>query len=287
MQKATKVKVGELYLNAVQHGEGPITVLFVHGNLGCVDWMDLVWPLLDDRFRVIAVEWRGCGESDKPLPLPDYSNYSMETHAQDMLGALDALGIDFCHLANHSTGGIICSHMQLLAPERFGKVLSLDPVTPASMEMGPPLLEVFRQMKASPDMARAVMAGATPTLFNRESLIPGYAPTFRDRTRPAQRDVFDRIVARLAVLSDGIWFGTPINLTKEHDTHPFAGQLDKLSHEQLVLWGAEDVWISLEAVQAMTKELPNCRLVVEPDVGHSMNVEDPARYANHFNTFLG
>jgi non-heme chloroperoxidase len=51
-------------------------------------------PLLPANIRVIAAEWRGCGESDKPDPTPDYSNYTMETHARDHLALLDALGIE-------------------------------------------------------------------------------------------------------------------------------------------------------------------------------------------------
>ncbi|XIA67758.1 alpha/beta fold hydrolase [Bradyrhizobium sp. TZ2] len=55
--------------------------------------------------RVIGIDWRGCGESYRPPPAADFSNYSMRQHALDMLAALDELQIPFCHLATHSTGG--------------------------------------------------------------------------------------------------------------------------------------------------------------------------------------
>ena len=88
-----RVKVGNLHINYTEHGAGNNVVLAVHGNLGCADWLDLVLPLLPQTIHVIAAEWRGCGDSDKPEPTQDYSNYSMETHARDMLGLVDALGI--------------------------------------------------------------------------------------------------------------------------------------------------------------------------------------------------
>src|SRR5262245_39045049 len=113
-----RVNVGALALNYVEHGGGDTVVLAVHGNLGCADWLGLVLPLLPQSLRVIAAEWRGCGESDKPEPAVDFSNYSMRTHAADMLGLLDALGIRKCHLYGHSTGGIICSHMLANQPHR-------------------------------------------------------------------------------------------------------------------------------------------------------------------------
>ena len=60
---------------------------------------DLVGLLVADHFRIIAVDWRGCGTSDKPVPLFDYSNYTIRQHALDMLAAIRGLGIDHCHLA--------------------------------------------------------------------------------------------------------------------------------------------------------------------------------------------
>ena len=132
-----RVRAGDLSINYVEHGSGDNVVLAVHGNLGCADWLALVLPQLPPIVRVIAAEWRGCGDSDKPEPTSDYSNYSMATHAQDMLNLLDALGIRKCHLYGHSTGGIICSHMLVKQPGRFGKVLMLDPVTPLGLELAP------------------------------------------------------------------------------------------------------------------------------------------------------
>ena len=145
-----KLRAGDLSINYVEHGSGDNVVLAVHGNLGCADWLGLVLPQLPSDVRVIAAEWRGCGDSDKPQPASDYSNYSMATHAQDMLNLLDALGIHRCHLYGHSTGGIICSYMLVKQPERFGKVLMLDPVTPLGLELAPGQIDVLTQMKNDP-----------------------------------------------------------------------------------------------------------------------------------------
>jgi non-heme chloroperoxidase len=71
------VNVGGIRLSYVEWGSGNETVVFIHGNLACGRWFDLVGPLVADSFRVIAVDWRGCGASDKPVPLSDYSNYTV------------------------------------------------------------------------------------------------------------------------------------------------------------------------------------------------------------------
>jgi pimeloyl-ACP methyl ester carboxylesterase len=219
-----RVRAGELAINYVEHGSGDNVVLAVHGNLGCADWLALVLPQLPPDVRVIAAEWRGCGESDKPLPAVDFSNYSMATHAQDMLNLLDALGIQRCHLYGHSTGGIICSYMLVKQPERFGKVLMLDPVTPLGLELAAGQIDVLTQMKNDPATCFAGMASAAPTLFRAETLAPGQQPQFALTASAAQRQLFERIIERTTVLSDGIWFGTPQNLAKEWTSGALAAQ---------------------------------------------------------------
>src|SRR6185437_540598 len=126
----------------------------------CKEWIEYAVPLFPSGVRVIGIDWRGCGESERPKATTDYTNYSMQQHAQDMLAALDELDISFCHLATHSTGGIIAARMLLTQPNRFGRVLALDPVTPLGMSFDEEQINLFRAMMASRDVTRAVMATA-------------------------------------------------------------------------------------------------------------------------------
>ena len=277
-----RVRAGDLSINYVEHGSGDNVVLAVHGNLGCADWLALVLPQLPPNVRVIAAEWRGCGESDKPQPAIDFSNYSMATHAQDMLNLLDALGIHWCHLYGHSTGGIICSHMLVKQPGRFGRVLMLDPVTPLGLELAPGQIDVLTQMKNDPATCFAGMASAAPTLFRTDSLAPGQQPQFALTATESQRRLFERIIERTTVLSDGIWFGTPQNLAKEWTSKALAAQIPAMTHEHLVLCGKLDYWVPREHFDEMARRLPKCVLEVFPYVGHSMNLEVPELFARIF-----
>jgi non-heme chloroperoxidase len=281
-----RVKTGELAINYLEQGAGDNVVLAVHGNLGCADWLDLVLPLLPQNIRLIVAEWRGCGESDKPEPAKDYANYSMDTHARDMLGLLDDLGIGKCHLYGHSTGGIICSHMLAMQPKRFGQVLMLDPVTPLGLDMAPGQIGVLTQMKTDPDVAFAGLASAAPTLFRPETMVAGQQPQFADTAAEAQRELFKRLIERTRVLSDGIWFGTPHNLALEWESKVLAAKMPIMTHEHLILYGKLDYWIPREHVDEMAKKLPNARLEIFPYVGHSMNLEVPLLFARIFSDFF-
>lgn len=280
------VQAGDIKLHYVEHGAGDRVVVFLHGNLGCTEWMDLVFPRLPADLHVFAFDWRGCGDSDKPVPTEGYANYAMPVHARDLLNALDALGIDKCDLANHSTGGIICSHAQLMAPERFGRVLSLDPVAPVSIPFDDQGLGLFAAMKADPNVAFAVLATAAPTLFTPESLAPGQMPSFRDSARPEQRRLYQHLVDRTRDLSDGIWQGTPVQLTREHESGELRRRQAELHHPQLILWGEQDFWIPRAHMEEMARELPRCQLKTLPHVGHAMNLEDPEGYARIFTEFF-
>src|SRR6185295_1447037 len=199
-----RLRAGEVQLGWREWGKGDVTVVFIHGNLASKDWIELAAPLFPSGLRVIGIDWRGCGDSDRPAPLPDYSNYSMEQHALDMLAALDALDIPFCHLATHSTGGIIAARMLLMQPQRFGRVLALDPVTPLGMSFNAEQIALFRAMMASKQVTRAVMATAAASLFVPESLAPNMVPKFRDGLGDAQA-LFERILEQTFGVSEGIW----------------------------------------------------------------------------------
>jgi len=61
-----QVRAGEVYLGWCAWGEGDVTVVFLHGNLACKEWIEFAVPLLPSGIRVIGIDWRCCGESDRP-----------------------------------------------------------------------------------------------------------------------------------------------------------------------------------------------------------------------------
>jgi non-heme chloroperoxidase len=282
----SKVQAGEVQLGWREWGQGDVTVVFIHGNLASKDWIELAASLFPSGLRVVGIDWRGCGDSDRPKPALDYANYSMQQHADDMLAALDTLDIRYCHLATHSTGGIIAARMLLMQPQRFGRVFALDPVTPLGMAFNADQIELFRAMMASKELTRTVMATAASSLFVPESMAPNAIPRFRAGLGEIQT-LFDRIIEQTFGVSEGIWIGTPVNLTREKESRELERRMSEIRHPHLVLWGEWDGWIPPADLRAMAEAMPDCRLVIVPGVGHSMNVEQPALYAGYFGAWFG
>jgi non-heme chloroperoxidase len=281
-----RVKAGDVYLGWRSWGEGETIVVFIHGNLACKEWIELAAPLFPSDVRVIGIDWRGCGESDRPPAAPDFANYSMRQHALDMLAALDALEIPYCHLATHSTGGIIAARMLLMQPKRFGRVFALDPVTPLGMSFNADQIDLFRSMMHSRDVTRSVMATAAATLFVPDSLIPGAVPRFREGLGEL-RIFYERILQQTFGVAEGVWLGTPFNLNLERESGELERQMPNITHPHLVLWGEKDGWIPQEDLRTMAAVMRDCRLVVVPGVGHSMNLERPPLYAGYFGAWFG
>jgi non-heme chloroperoxidase len=203
-----------------------------------------------------------------------------------MLAALDELRIPFCHLATHSTGGIIAARMLLKQPERFGKVFALDPVTPLGLSFNADQIGLFRAMMASRQVTRAVMATAASSLFVPESLAPDVMPVFREGLHEIQT-FYERILEETFSVAEGIWLGTPFNLNLERESGELARHMPEIKHPHLVLWGEKDGWIAPADLRTMAAAMSNCRLVTVPGIGHSMNLELPALYAGYFGGWFG
>lgn len=89
----------------VNGDSGPV-VVFVGGLGGITDAFADITPMLQERYRCVAVDNRGYGRSDKPLPK---LMYGMERHARDLRAVLEAAGLagEKPILVGHSMGGNI------------------------------------------------------------------------------------------------------------------------------------------------------------------------------------
>jgi len=77
---------------------------------------------LSDRYRVIALDLRGHGESDKP----DFG-YKISRLAKDVRDTIEALELDEVNILGHSMGSsVIWNYYDLYGPDRLAKLLLID-----------------------------------------------------------------------------------------------------------------------------------------------------------------
>ncbi|MGD9868150.1 MAG: alpha/beta fold hydrolase [Hyphomicrobiales bacterium] len=96
----------------VECGKGPAVVL-LHGIPESWRCWHKQMPVLASQFRVIAIDMKGYGQSDK-----SEGDYAASTVARETLRLLDHIGIDSFHLAGHDWGVMVGDNICGQAPDR-------------------------------------------------------------------------------------------------------------------------------------------------------------------------
>lgn len=114
------LKINGINLNVHIEGQG-YPLILIHGNGG--DWtqLDNLISRLAKKFKTIALDCRGHGESDKP------DHYTLQDHIQDVLGIMDYYGIQTTYLYGVSMGSYIAQGVAIAAPERIDKLILIVP----------------------------------------------------------------------------------------------------------------------------------------------------------------
>jgi pimeloyl-ACP methyl ester carboxylesterase len=116
-------------LHYVRRGGGDPVVL-LHGWPGFwYDWRHVIVPLAEEA-DVLAIDFRGFGDSDKPEGDPR-GLYTQDHLASDVLALLDHVGIRRFVVAGHDTGAVIAQVLVRRTPERVSALVLFNPPHPA------------------------------------------------------------------------------------------------------------------------------------------------------------
>jgi pimeloyl-ACP methyl ester carboxylesterase len=127
------VNANGLRLHAVIGGEGP-PLLLLHGWPQAWYQWRLVMPTLARDFRIIAVDQRGIGLSDKPQ-----SGYDSGTQAVDLVALMDTLGHKQFAMVGFDTGMPIAYALATDHPDRLQRLVVGEAII-AGITASPPLL---------------------------------------------------------------------------------------------------------------------------------------------------
>ena len=101
-------------------GTGP-AIVCIHGlTANHVCWLSMV-DFLAPKYRLIAYDLRGRGDSDKPA-----AGYSLDQHCRDLGALLDHFGLKKAVLMGHSLGAHIALKFAVARPQRVSKLVLVD-----------------------------------------------------------------------------------------------------------------------------------------------------------------
>jgi pimeloyl-ACP methyl ester carboxylesterase len=116
------VATNGIRLHYLDHGgDGPPVLMLPGLTANAHSFDGLVAGGLAGALRVIALDLRGRGMSDKPD-----TGYAQSDHAADVLGVMDALGFDTVRLVGHSFGGLLTYFLCAHYGERIAAAAAID-----------------------------------------------------------------------------------------------------------------------------------------------------------------
>jgi len=119
-RESYNVKVRDLNVSYYDEGDGPV-LLLIHGFTGGkLDFHDqMSW--FTDRFRVVAPDNRGHGETSNPG-----EGYEIDNMVADLHGFIEALNLSDVHLLGHSLGGMIAMRYAIAHPDELASLILMD-----------------------------------------------------------------------------------------------------------------------------------------------------------------
>lgn len=241
-------------------------ILFIHGLGGSrQSWYAQMHSDLSDDFRLVALDGRGHGRSDKPKDA-----YEPELWADDIKAVIDALALEEPVLVGSSGGGIfICFYLSEYGEDGIAGlnlVSAITKFTEAAMELfGDDFIELApafssddaeEYIGALDEFIRLLPYGELPPrehyfLLGHMALVPPYV--------------------RSAMTAG----------TVTHDD-----LLPQIESPVLITHGEEDSIVLTAAAEEHAEAFPNARTSFYPNVGHLVPTENTDRFNRELREFV-
>ncbi|MFL6119496.1 alpha/beta fold hydrolase [Actinophytocola sp.] len=243
---------GELHVYEDGPRDAP-ALLLIHGTAASGRSWDPLVPLLTGSHRVIRIDLLGCGRSARP----DGASYAVADQARRVGVAMDRLGVGHAVVAGHSSGGVIVTALAELRPELVGAAVLIN--------TGPDM-----DAYVAKDVPRRATAWAELSDDEiRQAMSDGFRPGFE-----IPRDYVDQF----RDIDFAVFGATSVAVRAYLDERSLPARLAVLGKPWLVLFGEEDRRWTVSSAGGY-RVVPGALVELLGGVGHSPNLEDPARTA--------
>ncbi|MDX2168808.1 MAG: alpha/beta hydrolase [Deltaproteobacteria bacterium] len=260
---------GDLRLHYLDWGPpGRPPVVLLHGGSAHAHWWDFTLPYLADRYRCIALDLRGHGDSGRPAD----GDYSLAAHAADALALFDALDLHRPALIGHSFGGFVAMVLAGQAPDRLAALALVDSRARIGVRSAR-LLEALRKLPH-------------PRWATREEAIT------RFRLLPADTTAAPEVLAQVA--EHGLALDTNGTWSLKFDRRALAGagaqdlapHLTALRCPVLAVRAASSAIVGPEAMAEYRTAVPHVELAEIADAHHHVMLDQPQALARVLGDFL-
>jgi len=257
------------YLSA---GSGPALML-VHGLLGYSFSWRFTIPALAQHAAVYAIDMLGTGFSDRPPGL----DCSLKASAERLLMFTDKTGLARCDLLGTSHGGAVATMAAALAPDRFRRLILVDPVNPWSAHGK--WLSVF--------LSHPLVAPLFLSLAPRVRILDEFylRRVFGDPRRipPDSLEGYRKPMR----IPGAYEYGLAVLRSWNRDLRELESMLPRIAHlPTLLIWGSLDTAVNPASAAPLQQRFKNCRLVMIEGAGHLPYEEAPEEFNRAVTEFL-
>jgi pimeloyl-ACP methyl ester carboxylesterase len=229
----------------VDQGQGA-PVVCLHGvPTSSFLYRKVVRELAQRNFRAIAFDFPGLGLASRPVDL----DYSWSGLARWTASAIDALGIDRCHLVVHDIGGPIGFEWAIAHPERVLSITALDTVVNVGDFHQPWPMRPFAQPGLGELWLAGMVGPAWRWLFRREGIVD------RGAVSGAEIDAYLTLLKR----EDGgrafLKIMRGFELTQAKQNFYYQGLAARPPYPTQVIWGQGDRMLGTARREAVEKAL--------------------------------
>jgi pimeloyl-ACP methyl ester carboxylesterase len=273
---------GRLRFDSVSTESGRISVLSagsgdpvvcIHGLGGTKASFLPTVAALAGRYRVIALDLPGFGESDKPIA----AAYDAPYFAGTVFALLDSLGIERAHLIGNSMGGRVAIEAGLLDPGRVDRLVLLSPALAWLRDRR------WKWLLQLP-LPKLGLVQPTPRPVV-EAIVRRLVPGGGDGWAAAGVDEFMRSYLTPRGRAAFYAAATHIYLDEPYGEQGLWTRLRELSPETMFVWGRKDALVPIAFMKHVEQALPAARHV-ELDCGHVPQVEQPRETHAAIHDFL-
>jgi len=259
----------KLYYEEVGSG---IPIVFVHEFAGDLRSYETQLRYFGQRYRSIAYNARGYPPSDVPN---DAERYSQDRARDDIRAVLDALKIDKAHIVGLSMGGFAALHFGFTYPDRARSLVIAGcgyGATPDKRSQFAEEAEAAAKNFEQKGMAKAAEGYALgPTRVQFQNKDPRGWREFADQLEQNSTEGAARTMRGVQKRRPSLF--------------DLVDKMKTISVPTLIMTGDED-WPCLEPALLMKRTIPTAALVVMPNAGHTINLEDPAAFNQHIAEFF-
>jgi esterase len=266
-----EIIVGHMRFHYLDWGGSGYPILFLHGGGLTAHTWDVMAVNLRDRFRCIALDQRGHGDSEWSPTI----DYGVETQVKDVEGFIAELGLEQPVVIGQSMGGL---NSMVYASRQSAKVKALV-VVDVGPEINAAGTQAIREYASTPEQS-------SPAAFLERAV------KFNPLRDPAvlQRSLY----YNLRELPNGNWgLKHDQRRSSEEANRRATAQRERLSHEvvkiscpTLIIRGAKSEVLTDEAAERFARSLPKARWVRIENAGHNVQGDNPAALLDAMLPFL-